>query len=78
MRASWVLYVRGKVSKGLKAEDVPQNGAEWDAWTTLENKFEDTEWRQDNLKRDEKFEMHFKAAVRSDSSLYGRRVTKLK
>lgn len=71
VRASWVSYVRGKVSKGLRAEDLPENGAEWDAWSSLENKFKDKEWRQDNLKRDEKFEMYFNAAVSSHSLLNG-------
>lgn len=62
---SWVAYVSSKLAKGLPSTDKPAEGAEWDAWPALQARFlnEDKTWKQDCLKRDEKFEMHFVAAV---------------
>ena len=66
MTDSWTSYVRSKVSKGLSEADKPSEGQEWSAWRALQAKFEreDKTWKQENLRRDEKFEMHFSAAVR--------------
>lgn len=64
VRTSWVSYVRSKVSKGLLGEEVPPSGSEWQAWSELSIKAADKAWRNDALKRDEKFDMHFTAAVR--------------
>jgi len=55
--------VRSKVSKGLLDEDVPPFGSEWQAWSRLSIKAADKAWKTEALKRDEKFDMHFTAAV---------------
>jgi len=64
VRSSWDSYVRSKVSKGLLSEDVPPFGSEWQAWSGLCIKAADNDWKNDSLKRDEKFDMHITAAVR--------------
>ena len=63
VRAAWVSYVQSKVAKGLVESDRPALGAERDAWPALVQQFQDRAWKQANLQRDEKFEMHFNAAV---------------
>jgi cysteinyl-tRNA synthetase len=65
VRTSWDSYVRSKVSKGLPSEQVPPSGSEWQAWSELSIKAADKAWKNDALKRDEKFDMYFTAAVRS-------------
>jgi cysteinyl-tRNA synthetase len=65
VRTSWDSYVRSKVSKGLLREEVPPFGSEWQAWGELSIKAADKAWKSDGLKRDEKFDMYFTAAVRS-------------
>jgi cysteinyl-tRNA synthetase len=65
VRTSWDSYVRSKVSKGLPSDEVPPFGSEWQAWSGLSIRAADKAWKDDALKRDEKFEMHFTAAVRS-------------
>ena len=65
VRTSWDSYVRSKVSKGLPREQVPPSGSEWQAWGDLSIKAADKAWKNDALKRDEKFDMYFTAAVRS-------------
>ena len=65
VRSSWDFYVHSKVSKGLPSEEVPPLGSEWQAWSKLSIKAADSAWKNEALKRDEKFDMHFAAAVRS-------------
>jgi cysteinyl-tRNA synthetase len=57
--------VHSKVRKGLPSEEVPPLGSEWHAWNNLVIKAADPAWKSEALKRDEKFDMHFTAAVRS-------------
>ncbi|KAH9985349.1 tRNA synthetases class I (C) catalytic domain-containing protein [Russula vinacea] len=63
VRTSWDSYVRSKVSKGLPSEEVPPFGSEWQAWGELSIKAANKAWKNDALKRDEKFDMHFTAAT---------------
>lgn len=65
---SWIAYVRSKVAKGLPDLEKPAEGSEWEAWPQLQSRFQDQDktWKQECLKRDEKFEMHFSAAVCHD------------
>ncbi|KAF8499666.1 tRNA synthetases class I (C) catalytic domain-containing protein [Russula emetica] len=65
VRTSWDSYVRCKVSKGLPSEQVPPSGSEWQAWSELSIKAADNAWKNDALKRDEKFDMYFTAASRA-------------
>ena len=60
---AWDDYVQTKVSKGLPETLRPVVGKEIESWSDLVNRFQDREWKQECLKRDEKFEMHFTAAV---------------
>ncbi|TFK83449.1 cysteinyl-tRNA synthetase [Polyporus arcularius HHB13444] len=62
VRAAWVSYVQSKVGKGLPESERPAAGGEFEAWPALVERFGDRAWRQANLQRDEKFEMHFNAA----------------
>ncbi|KAI9507482.1 tRNA synthetases class I (C) catalytic domain-containing protein [Russula earlei] len=65
VRSSWCSYVRSKVSKGLPLEDVSPAGLEWRSWSDLSTKAADKAWKDDAIKRDEKFEMHFVTARRA-------------
>lgn len=65
VRTSWDSYVRFKVCKGLPSEQVPPSGSEWQAWSELSIKAADKAWKNEALKRYEKFDMYFTAAVRS-------------
>ncbi|KAL7281481.1 hypothetical protein ACG7TL_004796 [Trametes sanguinea] len=62
VREAWISYVQSKVSKGLPETERPSAGAEREQWPKLVERFQDKEWRQQGLQRDEKFEMHFNAA----------------
>lgn len=57
--------MHSKVSKGLAGEDIPPAGSEWKAWRELAIKAANKAWKDEALKRDEKFDMHLVAAVRS-------------
>lgn len=63
---AWVDYVQVKVSKGLEESERPHHGQEREAWANLVSRFQSTDkaWKSECLKRDEKFDMHFSAAVR--------------
>ena len=65
VQAAWVSYVQSKVSKGLSESDRPVPGSEREAWPGLVQRFQDKAWRLQGLQKDEKFEMHFNAAVRN-------------
>ncbi|KAI0645882.1 tRNA synthetases class I (C) catalytic domain-containing protein [Trametes meyenii] len=62
VRAAWASYVQSKVSKGLPESERPPAGNEERQWPKLVQRFQDKEWRQQGLQKDEKFEMHFNAA----------------
>ncbi|KAI0663331.1 tRNA synthetases class I (C) catalytic domain-containing protein [Cubamyces menziesii] len=62
VRSAWTSYVQSKVAKGLSDSDRPSAGSEQDQWPKLVERFQDREWRQQGLQRDEKFEMHFNAS----------------
>ncbi|KAI0081961.1 cysteinyl-tRNA synthetase [Panus rudis PR-1116 ss-1] len=62
---AWTDYVQTKVSKGLAAGDRPEPGEERETWSRLHSLFQDKAWKQECLKRDEKFEMHFSAASKT-------------
>lgn len=62
--ASWAGYVQAKVGAGLPEPERPAPGGEHAAWPQLAARFADAAWKTECLKRDEKFDMHFSAAVR--------------
>ncbi|KAH9920166.1 tRNA synthetases class I (C) catalytic domain-containing protein [Fomitopsis serialis] len=69
LETAWADYVQSKVSKGLPDTDRPSKGKEKEAWPQLVTQFQDKVWKQEGLKRDEKFEMHFSAAHRTYAAL---------
>ncbi|KAH9946950.1 cysteinyl-tRNA synthetase [Amylocystis lapponica] len=66
---AWAAYVASKVSEGLLEQDRPGKGKEREIWPQLANSFQNRAWRQECLKRSEKFEMYFSAANRTYSAL---------
>ncbi|KAI0305388.1 tRNA synthetases class I (C) catalytic domain-containing protein [Multifurca ochricompacta] len=69
VRSSWESYVRSKVSSGLSSDAIPPVGSEWQAWAELSIKAADNKWKNEALKRDEKFDMHFTAASRAHTAI---------
>ncbi|OSX65793.1 hypothetical protein POSPLADRAFT_1064495 [Postia placenta MAD-698-R-SB12] len=69
VQESWSEYVLSKVGKGLPETERPGKGKEKETWPQLVARFQDKAWKQECLKRDEKFEMHFSAANRTHSAL---------
>ncbi|KAF7985093.1 hypothetical protein HWV62_8979 [Athelia sp. TMB] len=65
VRASWTSYVQSKVPKGLGANETLAVGEEEKVWPRLAELFQDKAWKQECLKRDEKFDMYFSAASRT-------------
>jgi len=74
LRDAWRTYVQDKLSKGkgLPDGDKPVPGAEEKSWPRLVDLFNDRIWKQECSKRDEKFEMHFSAAVGQTALFRGR------
>ncbi|TFK70635.1 cysteinyl-tRNA synthetase [Pluteus cervinus] len=66
---AWTLHLRSKVNKGLLAGDKLVEGQEESGWSRLTELAEDKQWKQESLKRDEKFEMYFSSATRTLSAL---------
>ena len=67
--SSWTSFVQSKVAKALPETEKPAAGSEADAWSGLSARFQDKAWKQECLKRDEKFDMQFSAAVCLDAAL---------
>jgi cysteinyl-tRNA synthetase len=61
---AWTDYARSRVNKGLPGNEKISEGAEEASWSKLSELLQDQEWKQECLKRDEKFDMNFTAAVR--------------
>lgn len=55
--------MREQLAKGLPAGDIPTKGNEDNSWARIAELMENKNWRQECLRRDEKFEMHFSSAV---------------
>lgn len=64
MRDAWRIYVRERLSKGLPNSEKPLEGEEDAAFSRICDSIENPDWKQECLKRDEKFDMHFSSAVR--------------
>ncbi|KAK0476727.1 tRNA synthetases class I (C) catalytic domain-containing protein [Armillaria novae-zelandiae] len=65
IRVDWRTYVREKVGKGLPDAEVPSPGEEDTKWSGIVVLAQDTQWKQDCLRRDEKFDMYFSSASRT-------------
>lgn len=62
--SAWNFHVRVKIGRALSESDRPRDGEEESAWLRLTERVQDKTWKQECLKRDEKFDMHFSSAVR--------------
>ena len=64
VRDAWRTYVRDRVSKGVPENLKPTEGNELEVWTRISELYKNSEWRQESLKREGKFDMYFTSAVR--------------
>jgi hypothetical protein len=63
IHTAWRTHVREKIGKGLSETDKPAEGQEDQAFSRLTQLAQDKQWKQECLKRDEKFDMHLTSAV---------------
>ena len=63
IHSAWKDYIRSEVNKGLPENEKIVEDSEEDGWKTLSQKIQDVSWKQECLKRHEKFDMVFSAAV---------------
>lgn len=63
LRDAWKAYVRTRVSKGLPENEKVPDGNEDAVWLRISELYQKSEWRQECLKRDEKFDLHYSSAV---------------
>ncbi|GLB37791.1 putative tRNA synthetases class I (C) catalytic domain [Lyophyllum shimeji] len=70
VHSAWRTHVREKVGKGLSEAERPAEGDEEKAWTRLTELIKDKAWKQECLRRDEKFDMYFSSATRTFAALH--------
>jgi cysteinyl-tRNA synthetase len=63
VHAAWRIHVREELGKGLPVGDAPREGDEDTFWPRLTELIQNKDWKQECLRRDEKFDMHFSSAV---------------
>jgi cysteinyl-tRNA synthetase len=63
VHAAWRIHVREQLRKGLPEGDAPGEGDEDKFWPRLTELIHNKDWKQDCLRRDEKFDMYFFSAV---------------
>jgi cysteinyl-tRNA synthetase len=63
VHAAWRNHVREQLRKGLPVADAPKEGDEDSAWPRLAELIQNKDWKQECLRRDEKFDMNFSSAV---------------
>ena len=68
IHSAWKDYIRSEVNKGLPENEKIIEGNEEGAWELLSQKVQDVPWKQECLKRHEKFDMVFSAAVSENFS----------
>lgn len=62
--------MRDKVGKGLPESDKVLEGEEENSWSNIVELARSADWKRECLKRDEKFDMHFSAAVSMAWSIF--------
>ncbi|KAF5380366.1 hypothetical protein D9615_004735 [Tricholomella constricta] len=67
--SAWRTHVREKLGKGLIEAERAVEGEEENAWSRLVELIQDKAWKQDCLRRDEKFDMYFSSAARTLAAL---------
>ena len=65
VRTAWKTYVCTRVNKGVPEKDRATEGNEETAWLRISELYSNPAWRQECLKRDEKFDMYYSSAVRA-------------
>ncbi|KAK0448825.1 tRNA synthetases class I (C) catalytic domain-containing protein [Armillaria borealis] len=65
IRVAWRTYVREKVGKGLPDTEVLLPGEEDTKWSEIVVLAQNAQWKQDCLRRDEKFDMYLSSASRT-------------
>jgi len=66
IHSAWKDYIRSEVNKGLAENERIIEGDEEGAWKSLSQRIQDVSWKQECLKRHEKFDMVCSAAVREN------------
>ncbi|KAJ7162097.1 tRNA synthetases class I (C) catalytic domain-containing protein [Mycena filopes] len=66
---AWRAHVREALSKGLLESDAPKAGEEDKAWPRLAELIQNKDWKQECLRRDEKFDMYFSSASQTLAAL---------
>lgn len=61
--------MRTRVNKGVPETEKAGDGIEEAAWLRISSLYSNPEWKQECLKRDEKFDMHYSSAVSTKSTL---------
>ncbi|KAJ7680882.1 tRNA synthetases class I (C) catalytic domain-containing protein [Mycena polygramma] len=69
VHAAWRIHVREQLGKGLPASDAPKEGDEDKIWPRLAELIQNKDWKQECLRRDEKFDMHFSSASQTLAAL---------
>ncbi|CAK5265381.1 unnamed protein product [Mycena citricolor] len=70
---AWRMHVRQQLKKGLPATDVPAEGSEDACWPRLVELSQNKDWKQECVRRDEKFDMHFSSASQTFAALQAAR-----
>ncbi|KAL0581043.1 cysteinyl-tRNA synthetase [Marasmius crinis-equi] len=65
VKAAWRNFIRTELAKGLAKEDHPTEGNEEEKWAWITDSYKNKEWKQDCVRRDEKFDMNFSSANRA-------------
>ncbi|KAF9462458.1 tRNA synthetases class I (C) catalytic domain-containing protein [Collybia nuda] len=65
IQSSWRTHVRERVGKGLPQDLQPSEGQEDQRWPRLVELIQDKAWKEECLRRDEKFDMYFSSATRT-------------
>lgn len=60
---AWKDYVRNRVSRGVPENEKATEGQEEEAWSRISENYTNQAWKQECLKRDEKFDMYYLSAV---------------
>ncbi|KAF9793211.1 tRNA synthetases class I (C) catalytic domain-containing protein [Thelephora terrestris] len=69
IHSAWKDYIRLEVNKGLPESDKIVEGQEKRAWEVISKKVQDSTWRQECLRRYEKFDMAFSAARKTITAI---------
>ncbi|KAJ7834242.1 tRNA synthetases class I (C) catalytic domain-containing protein [Mycena olivaceomarginata] len=69
VHAAWRNHVREQLRKGLSVADAPKEGDEDSAWPRLAELVQNKDWKQECLRKDEKFDMNFSSASQTLAAL---------